>query len=146
LTRQNTTREQTPTSGLRQNVAGFIVATLMTVCTLGAKAEQLGNTCMTNSTSFFNDPLLVSNLNANFTPNNSTLLFDSGASVHCCPPGFGDEWPLLPLHGISPQLRSVSGDPVTAYGKRIVRLELDGHTCYLHFYVCDVYLPVVPVS
>ena len=66
--------------------------------------------------------------------------------VHCCPPGFGDEWPLLPLNGISPQLRSVSGDPITVYGKRIVGLELDGHTCYLHFYVCDVYLPVVSVS
>jgi hypothetical protein len=42
LTQQNSTREQNTAPGLRQNVAGLFVATLMTVCTLGAKGEQLG--------------------------------------------------------------------------------------------------------
>ena len=45
-----------------------------------------------------------------------------------------------------PKLRTVSGAPITVRGKRIIGLELDGHICYLHFYVCDVHLPVVSVS
>ena len=128
-------------SGSRSSVAGLFVATLMTVCALGESLAMKPNPLVC-----FGDPLLVSNLNANFVPNNSTVLFDSGASVHCCPLRFGEEWPLLPLHGISPQLHSVSGDPIVVHGKRIVGLELDGHVCYLHFYVCDVHLPVVSVS
>ena len=79
-------------------------------------------------------------------PNESTVLFDSGASVHCCPLNFGEQWPLLPLHGTVPQLKTVSGDPITTYGKRIVGLLLDGHVCYLQFYVCDVHIAVVSVS
>ena len=88
---------------------------------------------MTNSQYMFDDPLLVENLIANFMPDNKALLFDSGASVHCCPLSFASNWPLLPLHGVVPNLKTVSGDPLVVHGKRIVGLSLKGHVCYLQF-------------
>jgi hypothetical protein len=35
------------------------------------------------------------------------ILFDSGASANDCPKNFGEEWPLLPLNGEPPPLRSI---------------------------------------
>ena len=117
----------------------------MATFTLG-QSTNLSNICLSIPRYVFDGPLLVNNLNANFEPGEGTILFDSGASVHCCPLNFGSSWPLLPLHGVVPKLRTGSGAPITAHGRRIIGLELDGHTCYLHFYVCDVLLPVVSVS
>ena len=136
---------QGTTPGPRSGVAGLFVATMLATFTLG-QSLMTHDTCLTDRKYVFGDPLLVNNLNANFSPDENTVLFDSGASVHCCPLKFGESWPLLPLHGVVPQLKSVSGDPITVYGKRIVGIELDNHVCYLHFYVCDVHLPVVSVS
>ena len=66
------------------------------------------------------------------------ILFDSGAATHCCPKDFGSEWPLLPLTGKAPPLRSISGQPLTVFGRRLVKVDFEGQPCFLHFYVCDV--------
>ena len=45
----------------------------------------------------------------------------------------------LPLSGKPPPLRSISGQPLTVHGRRLlVKVDLDGQPCFLHFYVCDV--------
>ena len=74
------------------------------------------------------------------------ILFDSGASAHCCPPDFGEQWPLLPLNGNGPPLKSVTGQPLNMYGRRLVGLNLDGQDCFMNFYVCDVPYPIVSVA
>ena len=125
------------------SVAGLFMATLVATFTnpsVGLCSDFLQPKYM------FNDPLLVDDMIANFEPTPTTLLFDSGASVHCCPLDFASEWPLLPLHGLTPNLKTVSGSPIQTYGKRFVGLKLNGHICYLQFYVCDVHISVVSVS
>ena len=62
------------------------------------------------------------------------LTVDSGASANCCPKNFGKEWSLLPLNGEPPPLRSTSGQPLHVYGRRLIRMTLDGvPVC---FYLC----------
>ena len=74
------------------------------------------------------------------------ILFDSGAATHCCPKYFASEWPLLPLTGKAPLLRSISGQPLTIFGRRVVKVDFEGQSCFLHFYVCDVPYWVVSVG
>ena len=74
------------------------------------------------------------------------ILFDSGAATHCCPRDFAKDWPLLPLTGKPPPLRSMSGQPLTVYGRRLVKVDFDGQPCFLHFCVCDVPYCVVSVG
>ena len=74
------------------------------------------------------------------------ILFDSGAATHCCPRDFASDWPLLPLTGKPPPLRSISGQPLTVYGRRLVKVDFEGQPCFLHFYVCDVPYCVVSVG
>ena len=129
-------------------VAGLMIATLMAVCTITGESCNMNTSdfCVPHDRYLFNDPLLVSHLNATFRPNLNTILFDSGASVHCCPLSFGENWPLLPLHGVSPELKSVSGQSIPVYGKRLVGLQLGSHVAHIQFYVCDVHFPVISVS
>ena len=77
---------------------------------------------------------------------NHWILFDSVASANCCPKDFGSEWPLLPLNGEPPPLRSISGQPLHVYGRRLIRMTLDGVPTCFHSYVCDVPYPVVSVA
>ena len=51
---------------------------------------------------------------------------------------FASESPLLPLTGKAPPLRSVSGQLLTIFGRRLVKVDSEGQSCLLHFYVCDV--------
>eukprot|EP00439_Symbiodinium_sp_Y106_P082471 s1297_g21.t2 len=74
------------------------------------------------------------------------IFFDSGAATHCCPKGFASERPLLPLTGKAPPLRSISGQSLTVYGRRLVKVDFEGQPCFLHFYVCDVPYCVVSVG
>ena len=74
------------------------------------------------------------------------ILFDSGAATHCCPKDFASEKPLLPLTGRAPPLRSISGQPLTVFGRRLVKVDFEGQPCFLHFYVCDVPYCVVSVG
>ena len=83
---------------------------------------------------------------ATFEEDEPWILFDSGAATHCCPQDFASEWPLLPLTGKAPPLRSISGQPLTAYGRRLVKVDFDGQPCFLHVYVCDVPYCVVSVG
>ena len=83
---------------------------------------------------------------ATFGEDEPWILFDSGAATHCCPQDFASEWPLLPLTGKPPPLRSISGQPLTVYGRRLVKVDFDGQPCFLHFYVCDVPYCVVSVG
>ena len=46
------------------------------------------------------------------------ILFDSGAAARCFPKGFALDWPLLPLSGKAPPLKSISGQPLLIYGRR----------------------------
>ena len=74
------------------------------------------------------------------------ILFDSGAAAHCCPLDFASDWPLLPLTGRAPSLRAISGQALTVYGRRLVKVEFNGQPCFLHFCVCDVPYCVVSVG
>ena len=53
---------------------------------------------------------------------------------------------MLPLDGELPPLRSISGQPLHVYGRRLIRMTLDGAPTRFHFYVCDVPYPVIPVA
>jgi hypothetical protein len=124
-----------------------MMATLFAVCTVtGETCNLISAKHMHDDRYCFDDPLLISNLNENFVQTPNTILFDSGASVHCCPLSFGSSWPLSPLHGTTPQLRSVSGEAITVHGKRLVGLQLGTHVVHIQFYVCDVHFPVISVS
>ena len=68
------------------------------------------------------------------------ILFDSGALANCCPKNFGGEWQLLPSNGEPPPLRSISGQPLHVYGRRFIRMTLDGVPVCFHFYVCVMFL------
>ena len=102
---------------------------------------------VSNLNTTFRDHALEEHLvAATFDENEPWILFDSGAATHCCPQDFASEWPLLPLSGKPPPLRSISGQPLTVYGRRLVKLDFDGQPCFLHFYVCDVPYCVVSVG
>ena len=87
----------------------------------------------------FHDRQLADHLVASTTLDaDHWILFDSGASATFCPKNLGKEWPLLPLNGEPPALRSISGQPVHVYGRRLILMTLDGVPVCFHFYVCDV--------
>ena len=82
----------------------------------------------------FEDKFLGEHLVAStFTNEDDWILFDSGAATHCCPKDFAADWPLLPLTGRAPPLRSISGQPLTVFGRRLVKVDFSGQSCYLHF-------------
>ena len=57
------------------------------------------------------------------TVDTSWILFDSGAAANCCPKNFAPEWPLLPITGVKPPLRSVTGQPLKIYGRKLVGMK-----------------------
>ena len=74
--------------------------------------ENLGMSLNTN----FHDLWLAEHLLASTTLDSEQwILFDSGASANCCPKDFGADWPLLPLNGQPPPLRSISGQPLCMF-------------------------------
>ena len=105
--------------------------------------ENLGMSLNTN----FHDLWLAEHLLASTTLDSEQwILFDSGASANCCPKDFGADWPLLPLNGEPPPLRSISGQPLHVYGRRLIRMKLDEVPVCFHFYVCEVPYPVISVA
>ena len=50
------------------------------------------------------------------------ILFDSGAAANCCPPDFAPEFPLLRLDERVPPLKSISGQTLNIYGRKLVAL------------------------
>ena len=95
----------------------------------------------------FHDPFMTEHLVVAAVQQPGTwILFDSGAAANCCSRDFAPEWPLLPLTGKPPPLKSISGQPLNVYGRKLVELEMDGSTFWLHFYVCDVPYSVVSVA
>ena len=91
----------------------------------------------TNTT--FHDPFMTEHLVVAAVQQPGTwILFDSGAAANCCSRDFAPAWPLLPLTGKPPPLKSISGQPLNVYGRKLVELEMDGSTFWLRFYVCDV--------
>ena len=76
----------------------------------------------------------------------SGVLFDSGAAANCCPKNFAPEWPILPINGSKPPLRSVTGQPLHVYGRKLVGLKAGDVDFFLHFYVTDIDYPLVSVG
>ena len=74
------------------------------------------------------------------------ILFDSGAAAHCCPKNFAREWPLLPLQDRAPPLRSVTGQLLNIYGRRLVGMKIGDVEFHMHFYVTDIPYPIVSVG
>ena len=74
------------------------------------------------------------------------ILFDSGAAANCCPPDFAPEFPLLRLDERAPPLKSISGQTLNIYGRKLVAFEIEGQRLWLNFYVCDVPYSVVSVA
>eukprot|EP00438_Fugacium_kawagutii_P002345 Skav219222 [mRNA] locus=scaffold1015:129953:134150:+ [translate_table: standard] len=62
----------------------------------------------------FSDFLMDQHLVVSSAVDASWILFDSGAAAHCHPKNFAPEWPLLPINGSKPPLRSVTGRPLHA--------------------------------
>ena len=92
--------------------------------------------------SFLEEHLLVSSI----SNHDYWILFDSGAATRCCPKDFASDWPLLPLTGRAPPLRSISGQALIVFGKRIAKMSFDGQDSFLHLYVCNVLYCVVSVD
>ena len=66
------------------------------------------------------------------------ILFDSGAAAHCCPADYAPDYPLLPLHKDPPKLRSVTGQPLNIFGRKLIRYDAAGVLLFVNYYVCDV--------
>ena len=95
---------------------------------------SVGDLGLQNLNTTFKDVALEGHLIASTLEDSEPwILFDSGAATHCCPKDFASEWPLLPLTGNASPLRSISGQPLTVFGRRLV----EGQPCFLHFYVCE---------
>lgn len=77
----------------------------------------------------FPDRLLGFHMSIASAVNTSWFLFDSGAASHCCPRDFAADWPLLPLEGGRPPLRSVTGQAIELYGRRPVGCRINSVTC-----------------
>ena len=108
---------------------------------------SVGDLGLKNLNTTFKDDALEEYLMASTLEDSDPwILFDSGAATHCCPKDFASEWPLLPLTGKAPPLRSISGQPLTIFGRRLVKVDFEGQSCFLHFYVCDVPYCVVSVG
>ena len=71
------------------------------------------------------------------------ILFDSGAAANSCPPDFAPEFPLLQLDKRAPPLKSISGQTLNIYGRKLVAFEIKGKRLWLNFYVCDVPYSVI---
>ena len=108
---------------------------------------SVGDLGLQNLNTTFKDVALEQHLVASSLEDSEPwILLDSGAATHCCPKDFASEWPLLPLTGKAPPLRSISGQPLTVFGRRLVKVDFEGQPCFLHFYVCDVPCGVVSVG
>ena len=94
----------------------------------------------------FEDRFIDQHLTVAPTVDTSWILFDSGAAANCCPKNFAPEWPLLPITGTKPPLRSVTGQPLKIYGRKLVGMRSGDCAFYLHFYVTDIEYPVVSVG
>ena len=60
----------------------------------------------------FEDVFIDQHLTVAPTVDTSWILFDSGAAANCCPKNGAPEWPLLPITGVKPPLRSATGQPL----------------------------------
>ena len=106
---------------------------------------SVGDLGLKNLSTTFKDVALEEHLIASTLEDSEPwILFDSGAATHCCPKDFASEWPLLPLTGKAAPLRSISGQPLTVFGRRLVKVDFEGQPW--HFYVCDVPYCVVSVG
>ena len=94
----------------------------------------------------FEDRFIDQHLTVAPTVDTSWILFDSGAAANCCPKNFPPEWPLLPITGTKPQLRSVTGQALKIYGSKLVGMRSGDCEFYLHFYVTDIDYPLVSVG
>ena len=94
----------------------------------------------------FEDVFIDQHLTVAPTVDTSWILFDSGAAANCCPKNFAPEWPLLPITGTKPPLRSVTGQPLKIYGRKLVGMKSGDCDFYLHFYVTDIDYPLVSVG
>ena len=74
------------------------------------------------------------------------ILFDSGAAANCCPPDFAPEFPFLRLDERAPPLKSMSGQTLNIYGRKLVAFEIEGKPFWLNVYVCDVPYSAVSVA
>ena len=68
------------------------------------------------------------------------ILFDSGAAANGCPPDFAPKFPLLR------PLKSISGQTLNIYGRKLVAFEIEGKRLGLTFSVCDAHYSVVSVA
>ena len=94
----------------------------------------------------FEDTFIDQHLVVASSVDTSWILFDSGAAANCCPKNFAPEWPLLPITGTKPPLRSVTGQPLKIYGRKLVGMKAGDCEFYLHFYVTDIDYPLVSVG
>ncbi|CAE7439381.1 RE2 [Symbiodinium natans] len=142
--------------GARSDVATW---QLSPVCDLPLKNEA-NQTSLSNPTSLsdwglehlsstFYDPYLAEHevaVASVETGLETWILFDSGAAANCCPPDFAPDFPLLKLEERAPPLKSISGQTLQIYGRKLVAFELDGQRLWLNFYVCDVPYSVISVA
>ena len=77
-----------------------------------------------------------------------SLMIDSGAATHVCPPWFAPHFPLHQLaHGTGPQLRTVTNQHIELYGYRWVCVtNHSGQQIVIPFYVCEVKQPILSVT
>ena len=77
-----------------------------------------------------------------------SLMIDSGAATHVCPPWFALQFPLTPAaHGTGPQLRTVTNQHIKLYGYRWVCMtNHSGQQIVIPFYVCEVKQPILSVT
>ena len=88
---------------------------------------SVGDLGLKNLNTTFKDVALEEHLIASTLEDSEPwILFDSGAATRCCPKDFASEWPLLPLTGKAPPLRSISGQPLTVFGRRLVKVDFEG--------------------
>ena len=77
-----------------------------------------------------------------------SLMIDSGAATHVCPPWFATQNPLQQLaHGTGPQLRPVTNQHINLYGyKWVCMTNHSGQQIVISCYVCKVKQPVLSVA
>ena len=77
-----------------------------------------------------------------------SLIIDSGAATHVCPPWIASQVPLHQLaHGAGPQLRMVTNQHIKLHGYRWVCVTNDsGQQIVIPFYVCEVKQPILSVT
>ena len=77
-----------------------------------------------------------------------SLMIDSGAATHVCPPWFAPHFPLHQLeHGTGPQLRTVTNQHIELYGYRWgCMTNHSGQQSVIPFYACEVKQPILSVT